>query len=67
MEPDSVRVVFKNLPCAIKGFVTLGSDYEPIIIINSRLPFEMQRKVYRHEMLHLSSGQFYDEEYVEYE
>ena len=39
-----VPVVLKDLPVKIHGFVCLGSDYEPIIIINSRLSWEQQQK-----------------------
>lgn len=64
---SSVPVVFSNLPTTIHGFVTLGEDYEPVIIINSNLPSEVQQKTYMHEIDHLQSGQFDDEGYYEYE
>jgi Zn-dependent peptidase ImmA (M78 family) len=63
---DSIPVVLKDLPTRIRGFVCLGSDYNPCIIINSRLPVEQQRRTYRHEMEHISSGQLDDDSYVEY-
>ena len=44
----------------------LGSDYEPIIILNSRLSVEQQRKTYRHEMNHITSGEIDDDGYSEY-
>ena len=61
-----VPVVLKDLPVNIHGFICLGSDYEPIIIINSRLTAEQQKKTYRHEVDHLLSGQFDDDGYIEY-
>ena len=61
--PDTVPVVLEDLPTSIHGFVCLGSDYEPIIVINSRLSVEVQRKAFLHEMQHLLSGQFDDDGY----
>lgn len=63
---DSVPVILKDLPTSIRGFVCLGSDYDPVIIINSRLTVEQQRETYRHELDHILSGQFDDDDYVEY-
>ena len=62
-----VPVIFKDLPVKIHGFVCLGSDYEPIIIINSRLSREQQQKAYRHELLHIQRGEMFDINYHEYE
>ena len=61
-----IPVVLKDLPVKIHGFVCLGSDYEPIIIINSRLSFEQQKKAYRHELLHIQRGEIFDNNYQEY-
>lgn len=61
-----VPVVLKDLPVKIHGFVCLGSDYEPIIIINSRLSLEQQQKTYKHELQHIQRGEIYDTEYHEY-
>lgn len=62
----SVPVFFRNLPTKIHAFITLGTDYEPIIIINSNLSRHQQQLAYRHEIDHLRSGQFDDEGYYEY-
>jgi len=59
-------VVLRDLPASIRGFVCLGSDYEPVIIINSSLPVEQQRKTYRHELGHIIRGEIWDENYREY-
>lgn len=64
---DPVPIVLRDLPESIHGFTVLGSDYEPIIILNSRMSREQQRKTYRHEMDHIVSGQMDDEGYKEYE
>lgn len=61
-----VPVVLKDLPVKIHGFVCLGSDYEPIIIINSRLSREQQQKTYKHELQHIQRGEMFDTEYNEY-
>lgn len=63
---DPVPVVLLNLPTTVRGFVTLGSDYSPIIIINARMTAEQQKKTYQHELDHILSGQFDDDDYVEY-
>ncbi len=64
---NEVPVILQDLPEKIRGFCCLGVDYEPCIVLNSRLSKEQQRKTYRHEMKHITSGQLFDEGYVEYE
>ena len=66
MHMDEVPIILKDLPADIRGFVCLGSDYEPIIVINTRLSREQQMKTYRHELLHLMLGEMFDETYHEY-
>ena len=61
-----VPIVLKDLPVCIHGFVCLGSDYEPIIVINSRLSVEQQRMAYNHELRHLQRGEMFNESYHEY-
>jgi Zn-dependent peptidase ImmA (M78 family) len=63
---NDVHVILMDLPVRIHGFVCLGSDYNPCIVINSRLTFEQQQKTFRHEMDHILSGQMDDENYFEY-
>lgn len=63
---DHVPVVLKDLPTRVRGFVCLGSDYNPCIVINSRLSVEQQRETFWHEMKHLLSGDFDDDNYDEY-
>ena len=60
------QIVLKDLPIGVNGFCCLGSDYEPIIVINSRLSREDQLKTYRHEQEHIQSGEMFDENYHEY-
>ena len=63
---SDVPIVLKDLPVDIHGFICLGSDYEPIIVINSRLSREQQLKTYQHELRHLRKGEMFNENYHEY-
>lgn len=63
---DDVPVVLVDLPSRIRGFVCLGSDYSPCIVINARMSAEQQKKTWRHEMNHIVSGQMDDDDFVEY-
>lgn len=62
-----VPVVLKDLPVKIHGFVCLGSDYEPIIVINARLSRVQQLRTYRHEIKHIKRGDMYNTNYIEYQ
>jgi len=64
---SNIPIVLKDLPVDVKGFVCLGSDYEPVIVINSRLSREDQLKTYRHEKKHIDRGEMFKEDYHEYE
>lgn len=63
---SDIPVILKDLPVRIHGFVCLGSDYEPIIVINARLSKVQQMRTYRHEIRHIQRGEIYDMEYHEY-
>ena len=63
---DDVPVVLLDLPPRVRGFVCLGSDYNPCIVINSRLTQEQQLKTYLHEMSHIERGEMDDDDYHEY-
>lgn len=67
MSPDIIPVVLRDMPTGIRGFCCLGSDYEPCIVLNSRLSREQQQDTYRHELRHIQRGEMYMEDYVEYE
>ena len=64
---SDVPIILKDLPVDVHGFVCLGSDYEPVIVINSRLSREKQLKAYEHEKDHIDHGDMYNEDYHEYE
>ena len=63
---DGVPVILIDLPCTIRGFVCLGSDYNPCIVINARMSYEQQRKTYKHEMSHINNNDMYNDSYREY-
>ena len=63
--PD-VPIILKDLPVHVHGFVCLGSDYEPIIVINARLSRVQQLRTYRHEIKHIKRGDMYNINYHEY-
>ena len=63
--PD-VPIILKDLPVHVHGFVCLGSDYEPIIVINARLSKVQQLRTYRHEIKHIKRGDMYNTNYHEY-
>jgi len=63
---DNIPIVLKDLPVHVRGFVCLGSDFEPIIVINARMSKEQQLRTYRHEIKHLQRGEMYNVNYHEY-
>lgn len=63
---DNIPIVLKDLPVHVRGFVCLGSDFEPIIVINARMTREQQLRTYRHEIKHLQRGEIYNVNYHEY-
>lgn len=63
---EEVPIILKDLPGRIHSFVCLGSDYEPIIVLNSRRTKEQQRASYKHEMKHIERGEMFDDNYNEY-
>ena len=63
---DNIPIVLKDLPVHVRGFVCLGSDFEPIIVINARMSREQQMLTYRHEIKHLQRGEMYNNDYHEY-
>ena len=65
-EFGEVPVVLCSLPSGCRGFCCLGSDHEPIILLNKNMTTEQQQKTYRHEMKHIISGEMFDPSYQEY-
>lgn len=61
-----IPTILTDLPVKVHGFVCLGSDYEPIIVINARMSREQQIRTYQHEIKHIQSGELTDITYREY-
>ena len=63
---DNQRVILHDLPTSVRGFVFQGEDGEPVIVVNSRLSREQNRKTYEHERKHIARGDMYEPNYIEY-
>ena len=63
---SDIPVVLMDLPTTVRGFVCLGEDYEPCIIINARLTIEEQRKAFWHEYFHVRNGDMDNQNFHEY-
>jgi len=63
---DNQRVILHDLPTSVRGFVFQGEDGEPVIVVNSRLSREQNRKTYEHERKHIARGDMYEPTYIEY-
>ena len=61
------HVILQDLPTSVRGFVFQGDDGEPVIVVNSRLTREQNRKTYDHERGHIDRGEMNDPTYHEYE
>ena len=61
------HVILQDLPTSIRGFVFQGDDGEPVIVVNSRLTREQNRKTYDHERGHIDRGEMNELTYHEYE
>ena len=61
------KVILQDLPTSVRGFVFLGDDGEPVIVVNSRLTREQNRKTYRHERKHIENNELNNQNYHEYE
>ena len=66
---DQISTILLDLPTSVKGLVTFGSDGMPLIVLNSRMTHEQQKKTYIHELNHIQRGDLWNPEYndsVEY-
>ena len=64
---DENRVILQDLPTSVRGFVFLGEDGEPVIVVNSRLTREQNIKTLKHEKKHITNKEMDNEYYREYE
>ena len=60
------RAILADLPTSIRGFVYLGDDGEPVIVVNSRLTREQNIMTFDHEKKHIERGELTDIDYHEY-
>ena len=60
------NVILMNLPTSVRGFVCLGEDGEPLIVVNARLTREQNRKTYDHEQNHIENGDMENTDFHEY-
>ena len=63
---DDNTVILTDLPTSVRGFVFQGDDGEPVIVVNSRLTREQNRRTYDHERGHIERGDMYEPTYNEY-
>ena len=63
---DENEAILQDLPTTIRGFCFLGDDGEPVIVVNSRLTREANRRTFRHEKKHIKKNEMYDLTYTEY-
>ena len=64
---DKNEVILQDLPTSVRGFCFLGDDGEPVIVVNSRLTREANRRTFRHESKHIRMKELSDTDYREYE
>lgn len=60
------RTKLMNLPQCVKGFVCHDDDGEAIIVLNSRLSREQNKKTYAHERRHVLREDLDNVDYIEY-
>lgn len=60
------RVILQDLPTSIRGFVFKDDDGDPVIVLNSRLTREQNRKTFRHEKKHIKNNELNEPTYNEY-
>jgi len=63
---DDNEVILQDLPTSVHGFVFLGDDGEPMIVVNSRLTREQNRRTFRHEKKHIRMNELSDPTFIEY-
>ena len=65
MKMEENMAILQDLPTSVRGFVFLGDDGEPVIVVNSRLTREANRRTFRHEKKHVKKNQLTDKKYKE--
>ena len=63
---DEEKVILQDLPTSVRGFVYQDDAGDPVIVLNSRLSREQNRRTYDHERGHIDRGEMYEPNYKEY-
>ena len=63
---DEEMAILMDLPTSVRGMVFLGDDGEPVIVVNSRLTREQNRRTWDHEQEHIARGDMNEPTYNEY-
>ena len=66
MNDDDIRVILNNLPTTVKGFVYTDSSGMPCVVLNARMPHEIQVEAYDHEVKHIQRGDMDNKDFREY-
>ena len=54
-----VNVILYDMPCTIRSFARRNEDDSYTIVLNARLNRQSLEQRYRHEMRHITEGDFY--------
>lgn len=57
---DSIKVIYYDIPCRIRGFTKKTNDDIYYIVLNSRLSREQNQMTLVHELEHIKNGDFYN-------
>lgn len=63
---DENRVILQDLPTSVRGFVFQDPDGNPVIVVNSRMTREQNRRTYKHEQSHIDRNELNEPTYNEY-
>ena len=64
MNENEARLV--DLPTSVRGFCYHDDDGEEYVILNSRLTWEQNVETFKHEKIHISNGDMYNQQLCEY-
>jgi len=60
------QALLLDLPTSVRGFVYQDENGDPVIVVNSRLTHEQNKRTWDHEQLHIARGDMYETTYNEY-
>lgn len=56
---SDINVLFRDMPCRIRGFTRANPDMSYTIVLNARLSREALLRTYLHEIKHIEGGDLY--------